>query len=182
MIGLEKSIIGEDNRIGLFGVGYIYRKEHHKFENLSICALIDNDESKQGQVINGVRVITPYEAVHSLDYIIVTSNYFKEIKKQLIELGFEESHVIHYSESDFICYSLEDRSVAQKMYLSYQADSRHSVALVSNEMSFTGAPVVLLEVGKILVKNGFSVKAVTASKGSLSEAYRKCGIDVLYTD
>lgn len=75
----------------VFGIGKLYEVyKNQLFSDFDIVALIDNDFSKHGKVIDGLEVL-PSDALDEIDYDIVcvttnTENSY-EIKKQLIKRG-----------------------------------------------------------------------------------------------
>ncbi len=57
--------------------------------------------------------------------------------------------------------------------------TRKSVLLVSHEMSRTGAPIVLLDTAKILLRNGYFVVTVTPEIGPLIKEFLEIGVPVV---
>lgn len=83
----------------LWGVGEYY---NHFFEHISPMrlpvAILDNDPQKQGLSVNGVKIIAP----KNMDIpIIVTSKFYNEIEKELINLGNRE-FVFYYPWHEYI--------------------------------------------------------------------------------
>ena len=91
-------LVGDSNKkIYLFGAGEIF-KEYVKLygKQTEPVAVFDNDESKWGSSVMGVRIINP-EEIKSLNLkdikIIITSIYFKEIEQQLINYGVNNYYI-----------------------------------------------------------------------------------------
>lgn len=58
-------------------------------------------------------------------------------------------------------------------------ETQKSILLVSHELSRTGAPVVLLDAAKILVKEGYFVVVVSPNKGDLIDDFLEIGVPVI---
>lgn len=56
---------------------------------------------------------------------------------------------------------------------------KKSVLLVTHEMSRTGAPVVILDTAKVLIKNGYFVTIISPTNGPLLEEFLQEGIPVI---
>lgn len=78
----------DGKRLVLFGAGHVAREFLSYFPQLNVLAFADNDSSKQGTNLNGVRVIAP-EAIVELDYdlVLITTGWWKSISAQLQGLG-----------------------------------------------------------------------------------------------
>ena len=59
--------------------------------------------------------------------------------------------------------------------------SGKKVLLVSHELSFTGAPIVLVNIAEILKKNGFDVVVISYREGPLRKRFEEIGIPVFAT-
>lgn len=87
-------------RAVLFGTGKIFRIfmdicDSDKVEILAVC---DNNDKVQGKVL-GIKICKPDEIFRlDYDFVIITSSYFEEIQKQLMQLGVNESKIINFYE------------------------------------------------------------------------------------
>lgn len=81
----------------MFGAGAYYDniiKQNLK-NDINIVAFIDNDIAKQGKYKDKYLIIAPDKIKnYNYDYIVVTSQYYKEIYIQLIELGVKKNNII----------------------------------------------------------------------------------------
>ncbi len=85
----KKSWIGEKN-IVLWGYGQTCRYFLDEFkEHLSIEAIIDNDISKNGTVVNGIPIVHP-DHIDLHDKKIVVTTYYEDICSQLEKEGLKE--------------------------------------------------------------------------------------------
>jgi len=118
-ISTEKQFITSlgNRKIICFGIGNYYKKFIQCYPELEerIFALIDNDKNKQNNIL-----------IHSSEYlmkmqledylILITSFHHIDIKKQLLEMGIEESLIFHYPFVDDI-NSLDNKSkLNNRMY------------------------------------------------------------------
>lgn len=84
-------------KILIFGAGEAGRKiiDIINEDKVTILAYIDNDVTKQGQLINGKIILNP-QAIYSFDYdyIVIASMYQEEIYEQLIEMGIDKNRIL----------------------------------------------------------------------------------------
>lgn len=66
------------------------------FFNSLLSGIIDNDESKWGGTYNSVSIISP-EVLrdNGNSVVLIASDWFNEIKKQLIEYGVKENNIVN---------------------------------------------------------------------------------------
>lgn len=119
----------------LFGTGDYYNRYRIWFDSKDIAALIDNAEEKQGQYVDGIRVIPPEDVSrYEYDAVVILSFYVKAMKAQLIDLGVEEKKIYHFFDlHDLIyhpgirrrvcCYGLQD--CIESVY-DYRSESKQS--------------------------------------------------------
>ncbi|WP_434290102.1 class I SAM-dependent methyltransferase [Clostridium botulinum] len=86
-------------KIIIFGVsnGYESLKCNINFDKAEILALADNDIKKQGGIINNISIISPNKIYsYNYDYIVIASQYYSEIQKQLLDMGVQLQQIISY--------------------------------------------------------------------------------------
>lgn len=102
-------------KIVIFGLGrlceyyldYLGLWENERYQ---IVAFSDNNQNKWGQKINGIKVIQPKDLIE-IDYdciLIMTENYHRQIKKQLVcEYHLDDQNIIRL---DYFCefYNVQD--------------------------------------------------------------------------
>ncbi|MFT8351708.1 hypothetical protein [Clostridium saccharoperbutylacetonicum] len=65
-------------------------------KNINTIAYIDNKKEMQGKFINDKTIINPNKInEYKYDYILIASQYYKEIHDQLIYLGINEKKIIN---------------------------------------------------------------------------------------
>lgn len=105
------------NQVVLFGAGerlyefLRYRKYNEQIFQDKIIAIFDNDTNKQGKRIENFEILSPEQlGDFTWKSIIVTANYYNEIKKQLKDVfGYEECvvHIDEYLRENMIQYQYE---------------------------------------------------------------------------
>ena len=141
----------------LFGTGDYYNRYRIWFDRKDIAALIDNAEEKQGQYIDGIRVIPPKDiSRYEYDAVVILSFYVQTMKTQLIDLGVEGNRIYHFFDlHDLIyhpgirrkinCYGLQDCSESVKFLL------------LSNDLTLGGPALALYHAAQVLIKRGYQV-------------------------
>lgn len=88
-------------------IAYIMLKD--KYNIIYYC---DNDKTKMDKYINGIKIISVSELmqINNKTKIIISSDYYREISKQLTEMGINNFEIFSlninpYSESSSDCYS-----------------------------------------------------------------------------
>lgn len=87
--------------IAIFGTGRYYnnRKDNPWLKAYRIISFLDNDEKKQGKLLDGVLIQSPNN-VHQLKYdkIVLASIWQDEMKAQLLQLGISPEKIIGFNE------------------------------------------------------------------------------------
>ncbi len=173
-------------RILIFGAGDYYERYKKWLAQEEILALMDNSPQKQGTEVDGLKVMSPEEAV-GLPYekIVILSFYVKEMKKQLIGLKVEEKDILHfYDLHDFLRgrkpVYLADASERARQICGDPDKKKETILLLSTDMLRVGGPAkVLFSAGKILKKNGYSVLFASMVDGELRDEIEDAGIPVI---
>ena len=172
-------------KILLFGLGNYYNK-YSKWINLEdVVGLIDNDKRKIGTIIDGYRVISPYE-VNQVEYdiIVLMSIHEKEMREQLVTLGVDEYRIIKYSEyissinmsqADISFFCLPD--FLTKLFSNHGKGD--SLLLLAHSLEINGATIALISMAYVLKNNGYSLMLGTAFDGALKNNVIKMGIPVV---
>lgn len=173
-------------KILIFGTGDYYERYKKWLVQEEILALIDNSQQKQGTEIDGVKVLSPEDAVElPYDKIVLLSFYVKEMKRQLIELKVDEKDILHF-------YDLHDFLKGRKPVYRVDASDRawqicsdhnkkkETILLLSTDMLRIGGPAkVLFSAGGILRKRGYSVLFASMTDGELRSEIEDAGIPVI---
>lgn len=163
----------------LFGTGDYYNRYRIWFDRKDIAALIDNAEEKQGQYIDGIRVIPPKDiSRYEYDAVVILSFYVQTMKTQLIALGVEESRIYHFFDlhnliyhpgirRKITCYGLQDCSESVKFLL------------LSNDLTLGGPALALYHAAQVLIKRGYQVVYGSMQDGPLRKILAGEGIPVI---
>ena len=93
---------------------------------------------------------------------------------------FKKTIYQKYSKKNVVFERLYASSSSILYYpLNNVCQSRISVLLVTHELSRTGAPIVVLDTAKVLVKNGFFVTVISLKEGPLMKDFLNIGVPVV---
>ncbi len=172
-------------KILVFGTGVVYRRNKKWLKSYSIAAFLDNDFRKQGRVLDGVRIVSPAEALdYRYDAILLLSDAHASMREQLTRLGIDAGCMYPADQLGKWMYLSDDRGDVRKAYEELERElaavTRKKALLVSNQMDFTGAPIVLYYAAQLLKKNGFHVIVCSSKRGELEKRYEQEGIPFLF--
>lgn len=115
-------------KIILFGAsrgGMNFIINNHK--NYEFLAVADNDNTKIGQMVEGIIIINPSDILtYSFDKVIIASMFFKSISKQLLDLGVPNKKIEYASKNSMkvIQYPFSNSEILSK--------AEKLIALISN--------------------------------------------------
>ena len=160
----------------LFGTGDYYRKYKDWFKKGDVFGLIDNDESKQGHLLDGYEVYSPKETVKlPYDCIVILSVHEEAMREQLKGLGVPDEKICIFSElykhpeltaADRAVSFFGDGRTVLRITAAEQSDA---VLLMSHNLDLNGASLALFYLAQILVKNGLRVFFASWSEGVLRQ-------------
>lgn len=173
-------------KILLFGTGDYYRKYREWFRREDIKGLIDNDENKQGILIDGFQVYLPCTAVYlEYDCVVILSVHEEAMHRQLVELGVPEDKIYKFSElhrhselikaAQPICFWGDDRMISDIVAGSYA----NAILLMSHNLDLNGASLALFYMAQILVKNRFQVFVASCADGALRSHFYEKGVPTI---
>lgn len=161
------------NNIIIFGSGDYYQKYKRCFTKETILAIADNNKDKIGTFIDGIKVISPYDIdKYDYDKVIICTIYLKSIEEQLIKLGISNDKISYYFEYHIISdkkYECEDN-----LFCQYK-----NVLLITHELSLSGAPHALIEMGRVLSELGYNVILASPKDGPAKSTAKKAGIKII---
>ena len=167
--------ITKKHKIVVFGTGSYYREYKEELQVYDIVAFLDNDTDKQWKTMDGVTVFPPDECIHlEFDYVFLLSRYDVEMREQLIKTGVPFSKIVMLS--DFFRKKVWRE---YKVYTGGRCKRENNVLIVSNSLSFTGAPIVLMNAAKILKEEGYSPVFLSNVDGKLRKTILDMGIPVI---
>lgn len=86
-------------RVLVFGTGTGWQKIKNLLDYKKICieAFVDNNKSKVGKILEGKKIVSPYEiANYQYDFILIASQFYEEITKQLLDLKVSSDKIIPF--------------------------------------------------------------------------------------
>ncbi len=162
-------------KIVVFGTGSYYKEYKEELQAYDIVAFLDNDTEKQRKSMDGITVFAPDECTClEFDYVFLLSRYDTEMREQLIGIGIPSSKIVMFA--DFL-----KRRVWReyKVYTEGTGKAGNHVLIVSNSLSYTGAPIVLMHAARILKEEGYSPVFLSNADGKLRETILDMGIPVI---
>lgn len=169
-------------KIILFGTGKNYQTYKKYFPNEKIVALLDNDSTKQGTIMDGHTVLDPSE-IHSVMYdaIFCLGIHWQEMKNQLMSLGVDSSKIFC---QDDIREVLGNQVVDFPVKYFHQ-DKMHQLArgerivLLAHDLSYTGATIVLLYLADVLTELGYHITFASAEAGDMLNFFLERNISLI---
>ena len=166
-------------KVLLFGTGYFYRLYRHWFPDEDVVALLDNSAAKQGQVLDGKRIVSPTEGVQlSFDAVFVLSMYYREMRDQLVALGVPAERIYgifdicHFVQEDPTAMAVQKFAAPRK-----RGAGRPRLALLSYDLRRNGASFAALYAAEVLA-DSYEVTVLSTADGPLREPLLQAGIDV----
>jgi len=172
-------------KIILFGTGDYYNKYKDWFEKSDIAGILDNNQQKQGTVIDGIPVYAPEDGIRiPHDKICILSVYYEAIRDQLVALGVPGENIINCVE----LYKYPELTKANQNLSFYNKDGQQAafitagsadILLMSHDLDFNGATLALYYVACVLVRNGYQVWFASWTDGLLRQLLSRQGIGVV---
>lgn len=159
----------------LFGTGDYYERYKKWFRREDVLALLDNSPAKQNRMIDEIRVMAPEEGVRlSFDVVVILSFYVKVMKKQLVQLGVQESKIYHFYDLHRLIYKKDSKKTIQyfgdaEKVVSMTQQSGKKILLLSQDLTFGGPAIALFHAAKILVNHGYQVVYASMIDGPLRD-------------
>lgn len=135
------------------------------FEKVEIVALIDNDESKHGINVDGVRIYSLSEALkYCFDYIVVCGIYAGEMKNQLLACGVDDKKIETLADWGRFPHWFKRKELnifcdGKKLSGALTSQNRHPIVLF-NYLKYAGGPLALLRMAQILKNKRFDIVLV----------------------
>lgn len=167
--------MGKRLQILIWGTGNYYQRYKDRFTDHDVLALIDNAVEKQGRIIDNVLIISPMDIKkYNYDYIVVLVAQYKDIGMQLTDMEIAESKII---------YPTDEKKFGRfRKVVVHGKQVKGEILLISHEMNMRGAPLMLLEMAKLIKQEGFLVHVAAMEYGDLGDKYLIEGIPVMEFD
>ena len=155
----------------IFGTGDYYNRFKHWFTGRDVIAVLDNDEKKQGQELDGHPIMAP-ACIMNMEYdaVIILSFYVTEMKKQLLYLGVDNDKIFHF-------YDLHDLFLKDEEGL--KRKTTKSILLLSHDLELGGPALALFHAAVVLKKAGYEVVYGSMRDGELRNKLEESFIPVI---
>lgn len=181
--------MGEHLKIAVFGLGKIFSRNWQYIDKRQVVCLVDNDKEKIGKHIDGIEVIPP-ERLNEFAYdaVLLMSLDYNKMRAQLVGLGISENKIFNYTEmgdvrevirNPILLYSDKQKNMFVDWLKCHRNKKR--VLLISHELSYSGAPIALMNMAKVMQKMGFSVLYVSLEDGGLKKELEINSIAHIFT-
>lgn len=148
-------------RLIVFGTGEYFRKYSGFIKDEEIVAFADNDEGKQGSMLDGRLVVSVQDAIsYDYDKVLIMSRFMNEMRDQLYGYGVDDEKIWFPYD---IC-GLKSQCLDKK------------ILLISDDLKRSGAQISLLNAAKVLRNCGYDVTMASPLTGPLSEDVYREGI------
>lgn len=142
--------------IVVFGIGKFFqnRKEILKEHPAKIVAFIDNDQTLWNTLVDGVRVMPPYEVTTlSCDAIVLMSVQADAMKEQLLSYGILKSQIWNWNQ---FCKHVK---TGQWQFYGEHCSGipRKKILLIGTTLNYDGSTVALFHAAEALVSLGNQV-------------------------
>lgn len=110
-----------DNEIVIFGSGNLgfLVNAYLELSNKSATVCIDNDSNKWNKVLNGNLILSPEDGVKrypEATYMIANASHFREMEKQLEQLGIRKENIIICKHYDLFLKNMLVKRIREKQY------------------------------------------------------------------
>lgn len=163
--------------IVIFGTGKICQRLKKNFQDdLEIIAYLDNDSSKWGHKLDGVKIVSPQKICnYDYDFIIVLSAYQTEMIAQLKSIGVPDKKIFDVHHIEKIC-----QCEPAKYYGKLSMDNtKKKILIYSHALNSTGAQNVLYTAIQVLKKKNYDLAVVSKTDGVLRHHIQELDIPVI---
>ncbi len=170
-------------RLLLFGAGKMYQEIKRELKPFHILAIIDNDEKKHGQVLDGHPIVSPKSVNdYRFDYIVLTNSYQEDTRRQLIKLGIDKKKIATNISELFLEKLYVRRAYVYKGLRSNLRNDAKRVLLIAHDLSEGGAQNVLLNVARWFAAEGFNIEVFAVGGETILYEFLKIGAQVSIFD
>ncbi|HBA50108.1 MAG TPA: hypothetical protein DCZ91_20410 [Lachnospiraceae bacterium] len=162
-------------KIIIFGMGEIYKKNKALISpNDEVIAFIDNNQQLQGTKCDGTAVYSPSDISCLMhDKIIIMSACFIEMRDQLVQMGYERSRILHYTE-----YISQQSAGKLCVYYGKNFRQRKKRCLfMTSSMGYHGGAIVAVYAAQALQNKGYEVVVASPDEDqTFIEEFSRSGI------
>lgn len=166
----------------VWGTGNLYKKYRDILSQYKIIKFCDNDLAKQGTILDGIEVISPFLLDQiEFTYVIVMSYASEFICQQLENLGVKKNKIILHTQ---LCMLRQPyvsiHSLGRKVSIDrWIEENKNCILLVSHNFSYTGIPVAIKNMAYVLKKMGYSILIAAMEGGPFTKELEQQKIDFI---
>ena len=165
-----------DMKILIFGTGKIYQELKNRIRaDVEMVGFLDNDEKKQGRLLDGKKIYPPREALY-LDYdiIFLMCYYHADMREQLIQMGIDDNIIFDINRP----YTVLNRKEAM-IYGNINKFHNKLIVLFSHSLTSTGAQNVLYQAALLMKENNYDVIVISREDGIQRAKYLTADIPII---
>ena len=124
----EKAILFGASNYGKIALDYLRNK-------YSILYYSDNDQKKWGKYFNGYKIIPPEQLKNINAKVIITSTYYEDISKQLMQMGIYDFQILQFNLKDYQDYVKEEKDkLENSYYMNLRTETLHPVIMSNYDL------------------------------------------------
>lgn len=141
-------------------------------DDVKILAIADNDSTKWGKLIDGIKIISPEEILeYDFDKIYISPVIHNQIRKQLFTLGILDSKIIDETNIEYLC---SETLIAKTVFK--ETKSKKAV-IFSHALTSTGAQNVLMTL-LYQINKDYDIRVISTSDGVLRNELEKNHVSI----
>lgn len=124
----EKAILFGASNYGKIALDYLKDK-------YCILYYSDNDQKKWGKYFNGYKIIPPEQLKNINAKVIITSSYYEDISKQLMQMGIYDFQILQFNLKDYQDYVKEEKDkLENSYYMNLRTETLHPVIMSNYDL------------------------------------------------
>lgn len=170
--------------IVIFGTGNYYRRFRRFIDMSKVTAIVDNNPSKWGMLIDGMKISSPDDINYgSVTYVLILVKDTEAIVKQLVSKGVSRECIKDHADIAML-FGIESSVISGDDKVAFddwrqRNLERKKFFILSNEMARSGVPIAMMNLCFILQRMGYSMVYGALDEGNLEEELSLNGIDYI---
>lgn len=152
----------------VWGTGKLFQKYRELLSQFRIIKFCDNNSKIQGNLIEGIEIIAPWDLKkYSFTYVVIMTYAADQVYCQIRDMGIAAEKILLYSQ----LWQLIDMPVhiyvgkKKTQFQEWIVGTEKSVLLISHNFSYTGIAVALKNMAMVLKHMGCSVLMAAMETG-----------------
>lgn len=164
-------------RVVIFGTGQFYKTRKQCFDEDTIVAFLDNNDSFSNKKEENIPVLLP-DRVLSLEFDVVClmagADFAEQMREQLVEVGVPEDRIYNFRE--FFAYKQQ-----KSFYILDKDMYKNEIAVFVPSLTNTGGFRAALYAIEVLQKHCSGVTVISPCKGDGFDEIKNMGVDIVVT-